>query len=124
MRDLVPILHATLAALIGLASALLWGVLSRVEDRFGFMVLIGVELMLIPLAGGIIIGLLFRGAGRGQTILRTADGASIVIGLVGVSARAGTIPWLIAVAIVTLATAGLLVTFVDRAPQRGGWRSH
>ena len=124
MRELVPVLHATLAALIGLASALMWAVMSARESRVGIMGLIGVELMLIPLAVGLLLGLLFRSAGRGQTILQAADGASIVIGLVGLSAGAGTLPWLIAVAIVALATAGLLVTFIDPAPHRGGWRSH
>jgi hypothetical protein len=122
MRDLVPLFHAVLAGLIGLVSALMWAVMANKD--VGIMGLIAVELMLLPLAGGLILGLLFRSAGRGQTILRSADAASIVIGLVGLSTRAGTFPWLIGVAIVTLATAGLLVTFIDPAPQRGGWRSH
>jgi hypothetical protein len=123
VRDLVPFLHATLAALIGLASALMWAVMSGRESQVGIMGLIGVELMLIPLAGGLLLGLFFRSAGRGQTILRAADAASIVIGLVGLSSGAGSVAWLIAVAIVALATAGLLVTFIDPAPHRGGWRS-
>jgi hypothetical protein len=121
---MVSILHATLSALIGLASALMWGVMSNDENQVGIMGLIGVELMLIPLAGAHILGLLFRSAGRGQTILRSADAASIVIGLVGLSTRAGSIQWLVSVAIVTIAVAGLLVTFIDPAPHREGWRSH
>jgi hypothetical protein len=121
---MVSLLHATVAALIGLASALIWGVMSDDGNDVAFTGLIGLELILIPLAGGLIIGLLFRSAGRGQTILRSADAASIVVGLVGLAAPAGSIQWLIAIAIVTLATAGLLVTFTDRAPHRAGWRSH
>ena len=124
MRDVVPVLHAVLAALIGLASALMWGVMSGDDNGVGILFMVAVELMLLPLAGALILGLLFRSAGRGQTILRSADAASIVIGLVGLSTGVGSIQWLIAVAIVALATAGLLVTFLDPAPRRGGWRSH
>ena len=118
---MVSLLHATLAALIVLASALVWGVGN--QNQVGLVWLVGVELMLLPLSGGVLLGLLFRSAGRGQVILRAADGASIVIGLVGLSTRAGSVPWLIAVAIVALATAGLLVTFIDTPPHREGWRS-
>jgi hypothetical protein len=121
---MVPLLHAAVAALIGLASALIWGVMSSDEHHAEFTGLVGLELMLIPLTGGVIVGLLFRSAGRGQAMLRSADAASIVVGLVGLAAPAGSIQWLIAVAIATLATAGLLLTFVDRAPHRAGWRSH
>jgi hypothetical protein len=121
---MVPLLHAAVAALIALASALMWGVMSNDGNDAEFRGLVGVELMLVPLAGGIVLGLLFRSAGRGQTMLRSADAASILVGLVALSAPAGSILWLIAVAIVTLATTGLLVTFLDRAPHRAGWRSH
>ena len=124
MRDVVPFLHATLAALIALASALVWGVMSGYGNGIAFMGLIGIELMLVPLAGVLVVGLLFRSAGRGQTMLRAADVASIVVGLVGLSAAVGTIQWLIAVIIAAVATAGLLVTFLEPAPRRGGWRSH
>ena len=121
---MVPLLHAALAALIGLTSALMWGVMSGGENRVDLMGLVGMELMLVPLAGSVLLGLLFRSAGRGQTMLRTADAASIVVGLVGLSTAAGSIQWLIAVALVTLATAGFLLTFLEPAPRRGGWRSH
>ena len=121
---MVSLLHAALAALIALASALIWGVMSARASEIGIMGLVGLELMLIPLAGGLILGLLFRSAGRGNTVLRSADAASIVIGVVGLSTVAGSIQWLIAVSIVSLATAGFLVTFLDPAPRRGGWRSH
>jgi hypothetical protein len=124
VRDAVPFLHATLAALIGLASALMWGVMSGDGNGLAFMGLVGIELMLVPLAGVLIVGLLFRSAGRGQTMLRAADVASIVVGLVGLSAALGSIQWLIAVIIAAVATAGLLVTFLEPAPRRGGWRSH
>jgi len=119
---MVSLLHAALAALIALASALMWGVMSSRTSDAGTMGL--VELILLPLAGAVILGLLFRGVGRGNTILRSADAASIVVGVVGLSTVAGSIQWLIAVSIVTLATAGLLVTFLEPAPRRGGWRSH
>jgi hypothetical protein len=121
---MVSLLHAALAALIALASALMWGLMSSRTSDVATMGLVGLELMLMPLAGALILGLLFRGVGRGNTILRSADAASIVIGVVGLSTVAGSIQWLIAVSIATLATAGLLVTFLEPAPRRGGWRSH
>ena len=120
---MVGFLHAALAGLIGLASALMWGAMSDTSG-IGFMGLVGLEMMIVPLAGALLVGLLFRSAGRGYTMLRTADTACIVVGLVGLSSAAGSIQWLIAVAIVTLATAGVLLTFLEPAPRRGGWRSH
>jgi hypothetical protein len=121
---MVGFLHAALAGLIVLASALMWGGMSSDTSGIGFMGLVGLEMMLVPLAGALLVGLLFRGAGRGDTMLRTADVASIVVGLVGLSSAAGSVQWLIAVAIVTLGSAGCLLTFLEPAPRRGGWRSH
>jgi hypothetical protein len=121
---MVSFLHAALAALIGLASALMWALMPNGNNQVAMMGLIGVELILVPLTLAPILGLLFRSAGRGQTMLRTADAACIVVGLVGLSTTAGSIQWLIGVTIATLATAGFLMTFVEPAPHRAGWRSH
>src|SRR4029078_1572584 len=102
---MVGFLHAALAGLIGLASALMWGAMSDTSG-IGFMGLVGLEMMLVPLAGALVVGLLFRGAGRGYTMLRTADTACIVVGLVGLSSAAGSVQWLVGGAVVTLATGG------------------
>jgi len=67
---MVGFLHAALAGLIGLASALMWGAMSETSG-IGFMGLVGLEMMLVPLAGALLVGLLFRGAGRGYSMLRT-----------------------------------------------------
>jgi hypothetical protein len=121
---MVSFLHVVLVALIGLASGLMWALMSNSDNQVAIMGLIGVELILIPLAGAPILGLLFRSAGRGQTMLQSADMASILVGAVGLSTTAGSIQWLISVIIVTVATAGFLMMFVEPTPHRAGWRSH
>ena len=117
----IPAVHMLLAGCIAIVAVL--GLLGG--DNQGAQVIGDYRLfwlIVLPMVGIVTLGLYDWQAGRGATILRAADIAAFVLGVIELSlGTTGFARWLSG-AIALLAACGLAASFVIERPHRAGFR--
>jgi hypothetical protein len=117
----VPAAHMVLAGCVAIMAVL--GLLGG--DNEGARVVGDVRLfwlVVLPMVGIVMLGLYDWQAGRGASVLRAADLAAFVLGVVELSlGTTGFARWLSG-AVALLAAAGLAASFLVEQPRRAGFR--
>jgi hypothetical protein len=131
----VPIVHAALAALLGILTILMalgWQDLlasaTSAGDPHGYVRVFvttgvwGFLLIFVPLIGVVLVGTFDWQIGRGPTILRMGDVAIFVLATLQLSSSATGVDRWLAGALALLAAGGLAASLIVDPPRRAGFR--